>query len=117
MHIEAWNLLGRLQGAFVQVLGPSVLSKNSDDLPFAAGLVLAAAAGQMSPQGDKRVEKSDVLMHVAADILQQFLREGQGSVIKEDLANKAQPEDVESLEYESINPWGIDKLKQVYRYI
>lgn len=116
MHNEAWNFLGRLREGFGQVLGPNVLSKNPDELPFAAGLALAAAAGQMSPQGDKKVEKSDVLIHVAADVLQQFLREGQGSVIKESLAKKAQPEDVESLEIGDIDPWGIEKLKKVYRF-
>ncbi|KAL6693182.1 hypothetical protein J3F84DRAFT_396640 [Trichoderma pleuroticola] len=91
--------------------------KNPDDLPFAAGLVLAAAAGQMSPQGDKSVEKSDVLMHVAADVLKQFLQEGQGRVIKEASAKKARPEDVEGLEFANKDPWGIEKLKQVYRYL
>ncbi|KAK4063542.1 hypothetical protein Trihar35433_8250 [Trichoderma harzianum] len=116
MHNEAWNFLGRLQEGFGQVLGPNVLSKNPDELPFAAGLALAAAAGQMSPQGDKKVEKSDVLMRVAADVLQQFLREGQGSVIKEALAKKVQPEDVESLEIGDIDPWGIEKLKKAYRF-
>ncbi|KAK4076576.1 uncharacterized protein Triagg1_4179 [Trichoderma aggressivum f. europaeum] len=117
MHTEAWNLLRRLEEGFSQVLGPNVLSKNPDDLPFAAGIVLATAAGQMSPQGDKKVEKSDVLMHVAADALQQFLREGQGSVIKEASAKNVRPEDVESLKFGGSDPWGIDKLKQVYRYL
>ncbi|KAL7928044.1 hypothetical protein V8C35DRAFT_319101 [Trichoderma chlorosporum] len=117
MHQEAWTLLERLRESFAGVLGPKVLSTNPEELPFVAGLALAAAAGQMSPQGDKKVEKSDVLMHVAATVMQKFLEEGHGRAIKEASTKKLQVRDIEGLKFTSNDPWGIEELKNFYRQL
>lgn len=116
MHHEAWNFLERLSEGYTGILGAGVLSSKPDELPFAAGLALAVAAGQMSPQGDKKTEPSDVLLLVAADVLQKFLEEGQGRAIKEALTKTLQQKDVEGLKYASKDPWGVEKLSQLSLY-
>lgn len=97
-------------------MGAGVLSNKPEELPFAAGLALAVAAGQMSPQGDKKTEPSDALLLIAADILQKFLGEGQGRAIKEAVTKTLQQKDVEGLKYVSKDPWGIEKLSQLGLY-
>ncbi|KAM0258485.1 hypothetical protein ACHAQJ_003824 [Trichoderma viride] len=93
MHNEAWTLLGRLKEGFAGVLSDC-----------------------MSPQGDKKMEPSDVLMLAAATILQKFLEEGQGRAIKEATTKKLQEKDVEGLQFDNKDPWGVEKLSQVSKY-
>lgn len=116
MHHEAWRFLERLSESYAGILGAGVLSNKPDGLPFAAGLPLAVAAGQMSPQGDKKTEPSDALLLAAADVLQKFLEEGQGRAVKEAMTKTLQQKDVESLKYVSKDPWGVEKLSQLSLY-
>lgn len=116
MHHEAWNFLERLSEGYAGILGAGVLSNKQEDLPFAAGLALAVAAGQMSPQGDKKTEPSDALLLIAADTLQEFLGNGQGRAVKEALTKTLQQKDVNDLKYVSKDPWGIEKLSQLSLY-
>ncbi|RFU75813.1 hypothetical protein TARUN_6428 [Trichoderma arundinaceum] len=116
MHNEAWTLLRRLKEGFKGILRGGAYPDTPDDLPFVAGLVFAVAAGQMSPQGDKKVEDSDVLMHAAVAIMRKFLEEGKGSAIKQAATKTLQMKDVEGLEFESNDPWGIEKLNQVSHF-
>ncbi|EHK39951.1 hypothetical protein TRIATDRAFT_162747, partial [Trichoderma atroviride IMI 206040] len=110
MHHEAWRFLERLSEGYAGILGAGVLSNKPDELPFAAGLPLAVAAGQMSPQGDKKTEPSDALLVLAAGVLRKFLQEGQGRAVKEAMTKTLQQRDVEGLKYVSKDPWGVEKL-------
>lgn len=116
MHHEAWRFLERLSEGYAGILGAGVLSNKADELPFAAGLPLAVAAGQMSPQGDKKTEPSDALLVLVAGILQKFLEEGQGRAVEEAMTKTLQQKDVESLKYVSKDPWGVEKLSQLSLY-
>ncbi|KAL6891897.1 hypothetical protein GGI43DRAFT_425202 [Trichoderma evansii] len=101
MHQEVWTFLQRLSEGYAGILGAGVLSNKPEELPFAAGLALAVAAGQMSPQGDKKTEPSDALLLVAADILQKRCNN---------------QKDIKSLKYASKDPWGIEKLSELSLY-
>jgi hypothetical protein len=116
MHHEAWKFLERLSEGYSGIFGAGVLSNKPDELPFAAGLALAVAAGQLSPQGDKKTEPSDALLLLAADVLRKFLEEGQGRAVKEAMAKTLQQKDVEGLKYTSKDPWGVEKLSQLSLY-
>ncbi|UKZ64759.1 uncharacterized protein TrAtP1_005970 [Trichoderma atroviride] len=116
MHHEAWRFLERLSEGYAGILGAGVLSNKPDELPFAAGLPLAVAAGQMSPQGDKKTEPSDALLVLAAGVLRKFLQEGQGRAVKEAMTKTLQQRDVEGLKYVSKDPWGVEKLSQLSLY-
>ncbi|KAL7927209.1 hypothetical protein ACQKWADRAFT_101012 [Trichoderma austrokoningii] len=116
MHHQAWRYLERLSEGYSGILGAGVLSKKPEELPFAAGLPLAVAAGQMSPQGDKKTEPSDALLLLAADVLRKFLEEGQGRAVKEAMAKTLRQKDVKGLKYVSKDPWGVEKLSQLSLY-
>ncbi|PTB61709.1 hypothetical protein BBK36DRAFT_1173236 [Trichoderma citrinoviride] len=99
MHGEAWDLLGRLKEGFTSISGLGPLSFKSDKLPLMTGLAFPLAAGQMSLQGDKRIEQSGMLVHIAADAVQKVVR----------------LEEVNCLDCESNDPWGVKKLKPLLR--
>ena len=82
MHGEAWDLLGRLKEGFTSISGLGPLSFKSDKLPLMTGLAFPLAAGQMSLQGDKRIEQSGMLVHIAADAVQKVLQKGHEGLLK-----------------------------------
>ncbi|PTB81969.1 hypothetical protein M440DRAFT_1323522, partial [Trichoderma longibrachiatum ATCC 18648] len=115
MHGEAWILFERLKEGFTRAPGLGPLPFKSHELPLMTGLAFALASGHMSLQGDARIERSDMLLHIAADIMQEFLQEGHGRTVQETAAKEVRPEEMDGLESDSIDPWELKKLKPLLR--
>ncbi|KAL7809309.1 hypothetical protein V8C44DRAFT_350489 [Trichoderma aethiopicum] len=115
MHSEAWNLFERLREGFTRAPGLGPLPFKSDELPLMASLAFTLASGHMSLQGDARIERSDMLLHIAADIMQEFLQERRGRTVQETAAKEVRPEEVDGLKSDSFDPWGLKRLEPLLR--
>ncbi|KAF5618841.1 hypothetical protein F25303_12949 [Fusarium sp. NRRL 25303] len=113
MHNIAWSLLTDLKGAFTAEVGPEFLKyiPSEDQLPFVVGYVFSTAAGHGSTDVRERGVGNDRFLNVATEVMDEFLHEGKGKIIKEARETEVEPEDIEDIDVDGSELWGPRKFK------
>ncbi|KAF5561920.1 hypothetical protein FNAPI_3467 [Fusarium napiforme] len=113
MHNIAWSLLTDLKRAFTAEVGPEFLKyvPSEDQLPFVVGYVFSTASGHGSDVR-KRGVGNDRFLNVATEVMEEFLHEGKGKIIKEARETKVEPEEVEDVDVDGSELWGPRKFKK-----
>ncbi|RKL49568.1 hypothetical protein BFJ72_g1027 [Fusarium proliferatum] len=113
MHNIAWSFLTDLKRAFTAEVGPKFLNyiPSEDQLPFVVGYVFSTAAGHGSTDVRERGVGNDRFLNVATEVMDEFLHEGKGKIIKEARETEVEPEDVEDVDVDDSELWGPRKFK------
>ncbi|KAF5558779.1 hypothetical protein FMEXI_257 [Fusarium mexicanum] len=113
MHHIAWSLLTDLKHALTAEVGPSFLNyiPSEDQLPFVVGYVFSTASGHGSDVRERGVG-SDRLLNVATEVMDEFLHEGKGKIIKEARETEVEPEEVWDIDVDGSEMWGPRKYKK-----
>lgn len=113
MHNIAWSFLTDLKRAFTAEVGPKFLNyiPSEDQLPFVVGYVFSTAAGHGSTDVRERGVGNDRFLNVATEVMDEFLHEGKGKIIKEVRETEVEPEDVEDVDVDGSELWGPRKFK------
>ncbi|PNP61664.1 hypothetical protein FNYG_13651 [Fusarium nygamai] len=113
MHNIVWSLLTDLKRAFTAEVGPEFLNyiPSEDQLPFVVGYVFSTASGH-GFDVRKRGVGSDRFLNVATEVMNEFLHEGKGKIIKEARETEVEPEDVEDVDVDGSELWGPRKFKK-----
>ncbi|CCT63752.1 uncharacterized protein FFB20_15140 [Fusarium fujikuroi] len=112
MHNIAWSFLTDLKRAFTAEVGPKFLNyiPSEDQLPFVVGYVFSTAAGHGSTDVRERGVGNDRFLNVATEVMDEFLHEGKGKIIKEAREANVEPEDVEDVDVDGSELWGPRKF-------
>ncbi|KAI1042720.1 hypothetical protein LB505_001120 [Fusarium chuoi] len=113
MHNIAWSLLTDLKRAFTAEVGPGFLKyiPSEDQLPFVVGYVFSSAAGHGSTDVRERGVGNDRFLNVATEVMDEFLHDGKGKIIKEARETEVEPEEVEDVDVDGSELWGPRKFK------
>ncbi|KAG5759355.1 hypothetical protein H9Q72_012525 [Fusarium xylarioides] len=113
MHNIAWSFLTDLKRALTAEVGPEFLNyvPSEDQLPFVVGYVFSTASGHGSDVR-KRGVGNDRFLNVATEVMDEFLHEGKGGIIKEARETDVEPEEVWDIDVDGSESWGPRKFKK-----
>lgn len=94
---------------------PAAIAK-SRDLPCMPGLVFQVASGH-NIHGDRSATRSDALLNTAAQVLEEFLREGGGRAVQTEKDKVTRRDDVVALKSDGRDPWGLEPSAMATSYL